>query len=147
MKLCKGDIYNYTRQKKNSERRTSVMSGAIVNDTQCLATIKSYMSPVLQNIKPQVFVSKMLTSTAKDFTLCFLSLVLWSDEVAHSSSFQGDSVLLTDRHHIVLPALEILWLQERGDNLFSYVQSLLSVMKFVENTLKCFMMLSSHAAN
>lgn len=141
LKFC----FDYMRQRKNSEKRTSVMSGAIVNDTQCLTTIKSYVSQVLQNIKPQVFVSKMLTSTAKDF--CFLSLILRWGEVAHSSGFQGDSVLLTDRRHIVLPALEILWLQERGDNFFSYIQSLLSGMNFVENTLECFMMLSSHAVN
>lgn len=70
LKFC----FDYMRQRKNSEKRTSVMSGAIVNDTQCLTTIKSYVSQVLQNIKPQVFVSKMLTSTAKDF--CFLSLIL-----------------------------------------------------------------------
>lgn len=57
------------------------MTGATVKEIQCLLQqLGNHMFQVLLNIKLQVFVNKMLTFTAKDFTL-LVSYLSFQDQM------------------------------------------------------------------
>ena len=57
------------------------MTDATVKEIQCLLQqLGNHMFQVLLNIKLQVFVNKMLTSTAKDFTL-LVSYLSFGDQM------------------------------------------------------------------
>lgn len=72
------------------------MTGATVKEIGCLLQqLENHMFQVLLNIKLQVFVNKMLTSTAKDFTLFVSYLSFWDQMKWHILAVSRETVFCT----------------------------------------------------